>query len=71
MAVPVTINGGTFSAGVPRALFDVQVPEQTAPFPTDYAVTHDGQQFLINTIVDQPTRPALTVIVNWTAELKK
>ena len=71
MAVPVTTEGATFSAGAPRALFDVQMPEQTAPYPTDYAVTMDGQRFLVNTVVDQPARPALTVIVNWTAELKK
>ena len=71
MAVPVTTEGSTFSNGPPRALFDVQMPEQIPPYPTDYAVTMDGQRFLVNTVVDQPTRPALTVIVNWTAELKK
>jgi hypothetical protein len=31
----------------------------------------DGKRFLVNTVVDQPARPALTVIVNWTSELKK
>ena len=71
MAVPVTTDGTTFPPVTPRALFDVQIPEQTPPYPTDYAVTMDGQRFLVNTVVDQPTRPALTVIVNWTAELKK
>ena len=70
-AVPVTTDGATFSAGTPRALFDVEVPEPNPPFPTDYAVTADGQRFLVNTVVDQPTRPALTVILNWTAGLKK
>jgi serine/threonine protein kinase len=71
MAVPVTTEATTFSAGVPHALFDVQVPEQTAPFPTDYTVTADGQRFLVNTVVDQPARAALTIITNWTSELKK
>ena len=71
MAVPVTIDGPVFSAGVPRALFDVQMPEQTPPYPTDYAVTPDGQRFLVNTVVEQPTRPALTVILNWSADLQK
>jgi len=70
-AVPVTTNGTTFSAGTPRGLFDVEVPEPNPPFPTDYALTADGQRFLVNTVVDQPTRPALTVILNWTADLKK
>ncbi len=71
MAVPVTTEGTTFSSGVPRALFDVQMPEQAPPYPTDYAVAMDGQRFLVNTVVDQPVRPALNVIVNWAAELKK
>jgi eukaryotic-like serine/threonine-protein kinase len=71
MAVPVITDGTTFSNGAPRALFDVQMPEPSPPYPTDYAVGMDGQRFLVNTVVDQPTRPALTVIVNWTAELKK
>ena len=70
-AVPVTTDGATFSAGTPHALFDVEVPEPNPPYPTDYAVTADGQRFLVNTVVDQPTRPALTVILNWTAGLRK
>ena len=70
-AVPVTTDGATFAAGEARALFDVEVPEPIPPFPTDYSVTADGQRFLVNTVVDQPTRPALTVILNWTTELKK
>ena len=70
-ALPVTTDGATFSAGTPHALFDVEVPEPNPPFPTDYAVTADGQRFLVNTVVDQPTRPALTVILNWTAGLQK
>jgi hypothetical protein len=70
-AVPVTTDGATFSAGTPRTLFDVEVPEPNPPFPTDHAVTADGQRFLVNTVVDQPTRPALTVILNWTADLNK
>jgi Tol biopolymer transport system component len=70
-AVPVTTDGATFSAGTSRALFDVEVPEANEPYPTDYTVTADGQRFLVNTVVDQPTHPALTVILNWTADLKK
>jgi hypothetical protein len=70
-AVPVTTDGPMFSVGAPHALFDVEVAEPNPPYPTDYAVTADGQRFLVNTVVDQPTHPALTVILNWTAGLKK
>jgi Tol biopolymer transport system component len=71
MAVAVTTDGATFTADVPHPLFEVMVPEARAPYPSDYAVTADGQRFLVNTVVDQPSRPALTVILNWTAELKR
>jgi serine/threonine protein kinase/Tol biopolymer transport system component len=71
MAVPVSITGATFEAGTPTPLFSVEVPEATAPYPGHYAVTADGQRFLVNTVIDQPTRPALTVVLNWTAGLKK
>ena len=69
-AVPVTTEAPAFSAGTSRALFDVDVPEPSAPYPTDYAVTANGQRFLVNAVVDQATRAPLTVILNWT-ELKK
>jgi len=71
VAVPVTTVGDSFSAGTRHALFDVEVPDPNAPYPTDYAVTADGQRFFVNTVVDQPTHPALTMILNWTAGLKQ
>jgi len=70
-AVPVTTDQVNFSAGAPHALFDIEVPEANPPYATDYAVTADGQRFLVNTVVDQQTHPALTVILNWTSGLKK
>jgi hypothetical protein len=70
-AVPVVTDGPVFTAGAPRALFDVATPESTAPYPSNYAVTADGQRFLINTTVEQPTRPALAVIFNWLSSLNK
>jgi hypothetical protein len=70
MAVDVGTASPTFSAGVPHALFNVEILEAVGPYPTDYAVSNDGQRFLINTVVDQPTRPSLTVVLNWAANLK-
>ena len=70
MSLAVSSEGATFEAGVPRPLFGVEVPEPIGPYPTHYAVTADGQRFLVNTVIDQPTRPALTVILNWTGLLK-
>jgi Tol biopolymer transport system component len=65
MAVPVAADAQTLSAGVPAPLFDVDVPEPNAPYPNDYAVSADGQRFLVNTLLDQPNGPSLAVVLNW------
>jgi hypothetical protein len=36
-----------------------------------YAVTADGQRFLINAVVDAEPNAPLTVVVNWAAEVKR
>ena len=36
----------------------------------NYDVSPDGQRFLLNAAADENTRP-LTLVVNWTVELKK
>lgn len=68
MSVPVTTDG-TFSADTARPLFRVEVPEPTAPYPNDYSVSRDGQRFLINSVVMQPVRPSLTLILSWASGL--
>jgi hypothetical protein len=65
MVVPVTTDGDAFSAGVPRPLFEVDLPEPSAPYPGDYAVSADGQRFLVNTIVEQEDQSSLTIVLNW------
>lgn len=64
-------EGPTFEAGAPQALFEVETPEAIAPYPTHYAVTADGQRFLVNTVIDQPARPAITVMLNWASALRR
>ena len=36
-----------------------------------YDVSADGQRFLINTVPEQATSAPITVVVNWTAGLRK
>jgi len=66
MSVAVSGEGTAFTAQVPRPLFSVDLPEASAPYPGDYAVSADGQRFLINRLIAQPPVP-LTVVLNWTA----
>jgi Tol biopolymer transport system component len=71
MAVPVTTGAERFTAGTAQALFAVEVGEASAPYPGDYAVSGDGQRFLVNSVVNELTRETLTVQTNWTSTLEK
>jgi serine/threonine protein kinase len=70
MAVTVAMDKGAVELGVTKALFDVDMPEVSAPYPTEYAVSTDGQRFLVNTIIEQTSRPPLTIVLNWHDELR-
>jgi len=69
MAVDVRL-GATFEAGVPKPLFETRVLVLTS-FRNHYAVTADGQRFLVNTNLEQTDFTPISVVVNWTAELKQ
>jgi Tol biopolymer transport system component len=71
MAVEVKTAGGRFEPGNPKALFPTRAVVIPGRFPAVYAVTADGQRFLINTEGDEPVSQPATVVINWTAGLKK
>lgn len=58
-------TGPTFEAGVARVLFQTQM--SGFGNKQDYAVTSNGQRFLI-TLTDFTSSP-ISVVVNWTAAL--
>jgi Tol biopolymer transport system component len=68
MAVEVKAGSG-FQAGRPRPLF--QTSAFTGTPAGRYAVTADGQRFLINSEMEEAVGEPATVILNWTAALKK
>jgi len=68
MAVDVKL-GKTFESGEPKALFGTRV-FTLAAFRNFYAVTADGQRFLINSTIEETSAP-INVVVNWTAGLKR
>jgi serine/threonine protein kinase/Tol biopolymer transport system component len=69
MAVPVE-SGESFAVGAAVTLFEFR-SGSSGPAVVPYAVTADGQRFLLNAIVENETTAALTVVSNWTAELKR
>jgi len=63
MSVSVQSDPSTFRSSVPRALFDEPVPDGY------YAVSRDGQRFLINTPVPEASA-SIQIVVNWKPEQK-
>jgi hypothetical protein len=59
----------SFEAGPPVALFDFR-PGGTL-ITSYYSVTADGQKFLLSSIVETEATAPLTVVINWTANLKR
>ncbi|MBI4480006.1 MAG: serine/threonine-protein kinase [Acidobacteria bacterium] len=71
----VALRGeSTLEAGQPAALFQTNIYEAGGYASVDkqqYDVAADGQRFLINTPVEGGVSAPLTVVLNWTAGLKK
>jgi eukaryotic-like serine/threonine-protein kinase len=71
MAVSV-IAGVSFQTAAPAPLFQTRVETSNLTGPrNNYVVAADGQRFLVNNLVlDRASQP-ITVVLNWTAQLKK
>jgi dipeptidyl aminopeptidase/acylaminoacyl peptidase len=71
MATPIA--GGTqLSAGVPRPLFQMRtVPVPPTQARRQYAVSSQGDRFLVNTVVEPAVPTPVTIMLNWPAALRK
>jgi roadblock/LC7 domain-containing protein len=69
IAAPVR-SGESFEVGSAVSLFEFRSGTVQALY-APYAVTADGQQFLINAIVETEPNAPLTVVVNWAAGAPK
>jgi Tol biopolymer transport system component len=70
MAVEVKANA-TFEVGVPKALFGTRFLPAAPPHLISYAVASGGQRFLVTRLVEEEPAIPITVVLNWTAGLKK
>jgi len=68
MAVEIKA-GGTFEPGVPKTLFEVVTARAIATTPFD--VSTNGQRFLFMSGQVDQNLSSLTVVLNWTADLKQ
>ena len=62
MAVPIGTEDGQLKLGAPRVLFRADT--------ANYDAAPGGQEFLLGSFGDQGSKP-ITLVTNWTAELKK
>jgi len=69
MAAQVRV-GESFEVGATISLFEFRAGTVLTIY-TPYAVTADGQRFLINEVVETEPNAPLTVVVNWTAEAQR
>jgi len=64
--------GKSFEAGPPKPLFQTRVrPASLGEERSSYAVTADGQRFLVNNLVDENAPQPITLVLNWIANLKR
>jgi Tol biopolymer transport system component len=68
MAVPITMapDGKSVEPGAPSPLFTTRVGSTaTLKYRQQYVVSGDGQSFVMNSLVAEPTTSPITVILNW------
>jgi hypothetical protein len=72
MAVDVKLIGSTFAAEAPKELFALRLQTLNLPGPRNYfAATADGQRFLVASVPEERITTPMTVVLNWTADLKR
>ena len=69
MTAAVNGKGSSFEVGAVKSLFQTRSPLFANRY--SYDVSADGQRFLINTAPEQVASAPITVVLNWTAGLKK
>ena len=68
MAVEIKTSGSNIQPGAPKVLFPVRLRPSGSGF--GYDIAKDGR-FLIPTPVESDASLPITVVVNWTAGLRK
>jgi eukaryotic-like serine/threonine-protein kinase len=75
MAAPVKLSpdGQSLETGTPMALFPVRIAGGPVPGfnKQQYAVSSDGQRFLVNLAADEGAASPITLILNWSPEHRK
>ena len=71
MASSVKTGRTEFEFTAPKPLFKTRTLSLEGGIYHEYDLSPDGQRFIIGTLIGEPKAPPPTVILNWTADLKK
>lgn len=71
MASSVKTGGAEFEFAAPKPLFKTRMMALEHSTYHEYDVSPDGQKFIIGTLIGDTKAQPPTVILNWTADLKK
>lgn len=72
MSVTINVTAAGVEASRPAILFPTSAPQGAiTDDKNNFAVTADGQKFLINTLSNSTNAEPITLVLNWGAELKK
>ena len=73
MVAPVKLSpdGESLETETPAALFAVRIAAVPGTNKQQYAVSSDGQRFLVNLAADEGTASPITLILNWHPERGK
>ena len=71
MSVPIALKPGVAEVGAAHALFRFNNPVGTVGVVSPYDVTADGQRIVLITMPQQQVSRPITVVTNWTGELKQ
>jgi eukaryotic-like serine/threonine-protein kinase len=71
MSVDITVSNGVIAPSTPRRLFQAQMPAALQRDGARYAVTGDGQRFLVNVLTAKESSHAMTVVVDWPRDLRR
>jgi eukaryotic-like serine/threonine-protein kinase len=65
-------NDATLRPDIPQPLFQVPMTSNflTSTARTEFGVSPDGQRIFVNKLLEEKTPRPITVLTNWTAELK-
>jgi Tol biopolymer transport system component len=71
MAVALNATPDRVEIGAPRPLFTIHPRPAVRLDAYPYDVTSDGRRFVVNTLLEDTTSTAITVVLNWTEGLTK